>query len=235
MLKTKVFDPLGDGKSQIQLIDRMGDDLSVVNDAKASFDNFSESMGGKEVRLINYLIKHRHTSPLRGVVFKFKVKAPLFVCRQWWKHTIASAHADEQIGWNEKSLRYVAVEDGGEFYVPSEFRQQAKSNKQGSLEPLPKNQNASAQSTYRTLCLKSFEAYSELLELGVGKEQARAVLVPAVYTSWVWTASLQAVLHFCDLRKGEGAQAEIAHYVPSILESISDYIPNTIEAWEKNA
>jgi thymidylate synthase (FAD) len=77
------IDPLKDGKSRIELIDSMGSDLSVVNDARASFENSSQELGEKEIKLINYLVKHQHTSPFRGVVFKFKVKAPLFVCRQW--------------------------------------------------------------------------------------------------------------------------------------------------------
>ncbi len=76
-------DPLNDGKSRIELIDSMGNDLSIVNDARASFEKTSNKLGEKDIKLINYLIKHEHTSPFRGVVFKFKVKAPLYVCRQW--------------------------------------------------------------------------------------------------------------------------------------------------------
>jgi thymidylate synthase (FAD) len=230
-MQSKAHDPLGDGKSRIQLIDRMGNDLSVVNDAKASFDNHSDELGDREIGLINYLVKERHTSPLRGVVFKFKVKAPLFICRQWWKHVIASAHADDQIGWNEMSFRYVEAKDPGEFYIPSVFRQQCKSNKQGSLEPVTGLEAALALRKYEDTCQESFDAYSKLLELGVGREQARGVLVPAVYTTWVWTTSLQALLNFCDLRKGKGAQAEIALYVPPILEAMGESVPHTLAAW----
>jgi thymidylate synthase (FAD) len=77
------IDPLGDGKSRIELIGSMGSDLDVVNDARASFEKSSQTLDEKDIKLINYLIKHEHTSPFRGVVFKFKVKAPLYVCRQW--------------------------------------------------------------------------------------------------------------------------------------------------------
>ena len=77
------IDPLNDGKSKIELIDCMGNDLSIVNDARASFAKTSDELNEKDVKLINYLIKHEHTSPFRGVVFKFKVKAPLYICRQW--------------------------------------------------------------------------------------------------------------------------------------------------------
>ncbi len=76
-------DPLNDGKSRIELIDSMGTDLSIVNDARASFAKTSDELKEKDIKLINYLIKHEHTSPFRGVVFKFKVKAPLYICRQW--------------------------------------------------------------------------------------------------------------------------------------------------------
>ena len=77
------IDPLKDGKSRIELIDSMGNDLSIVNDARASFDKTSKQLNEKDIKLINYLIKHEHTSPFRGVAFKFKVKAPLYICRQW--------------------------------------------------------------------------------------------------------------------------------------------------------
>ena len=76
-------DPLKDGKSRIELINSMGNDLSIVNDARASFEKTSEELNEKDVKLINYLIKHEHTRPFRGVIFKFKVKAPLYICRQW--------------------------------------------------------------------------------------------------------------------------------------------------------
>lgn len=78
-----MIDPLKDGKSRIELISFMGSDLDVVNDARASFNKSSETLNDKDIKLINYLIKHQHTSPFRGVVFKFKVKAPLYICRQW--------------------------------------------------------------------------------------------------------------------------------------------------------
>ena len=76
-------EPLNDGKSRIELIDSMGNDLSIVNDARASFEKTSQKLNDKDIKLIRYLIKHQHTSPFRGVVFKFKIKAPLYVCRQW--------------------------------------------------------------------------------------------------------------------------------------------------------
>lgn len=228
------FDPLGDGKSAIALINHMGTDLDVVNDARASFDKHSEVFAEKDKRLINYLIKHKHTSPFRGVVFKFKVKAPLFVARQWWKHAIASSHSEEQQSWNERSMRYVEVEDSEDFYIPKQFRSQSANNKQASGEFLDQEKNEYAVSAYSYACIDSHSYYDRLLSMGVSREQARAVLVPAFYTSWVWTVSLQGALHFCKLRSGEGAQSEISLYANAIEEMIKAIVPVTYDAWVSN-
>ena len=229
------LDPLGDRISRIELIDSMGGDLSVANDARASFGKVHDELTDKDIKLINYLIAHDHFSPLRGVCFKFKVKAPLYTCRQWFKHTIASNHNDDQQSWNEKSLRYVAIADENEFYIPSVFRMQSKSNRQATTGSLPHELNDEARSLYENMCQQSFENYQRLLDMGVGREQARGILVPAVYTSWVWTVSLQAVLHFIDLRKGEGAQSEIVLYAEAIEKLIEPIVFETIKAWRQNA
>lgn len=225
-------DPLEDGKSKIELIAALGSDLDIVNDARASFEKTSTQLSDKDIKLIHYLIKHQHTSPFRGTVFKFKVKAPLFVCRQWWKHVIASNHNDEQLGWNEKSFRYVEIDDGSEFYIPKIFRQQSKNNKQATEGKLTEDANQQAIEIYTQQCKTSYQAYRNLLELGVGREQARGVLVPSVYTSWVWTVSLQAVLHFISLRRGAGAQSEIGAYAQAVASLIKPIVPISIEAWE---
>lgn len=228
------IDPLQDGKSKIELINSMGSDLSIVNDARASFDKSSLKLDEKDIKLINYLIKHEHTSPFRGVVFKFKVKAPLYICRQWWKHVIASNHNEEQLGWNEKSFRYVAIDDSNEFYIPPTFRQQSQNNKQATTGSLAPELNSQAIAIYQEQCAKSYQAYNQLLELGVGREQARGVLVPSVYTSWVWTVSLQALLNFVDLRLGAGAQSEIGAYAQAIVELVEPIVPVSMAAWSKH-
>lgn len=230
--EVKMLDPLDDGKSAITLIDWMGSDLSVVNDARASFDKESVSMCDRDKKLIEYLVEHHHSSPLRGVVFKFRVKAPLYVCRQWWKHVIASNHNDEQLGWNEKSLRYVEV-DSPEFYIPTVFRKQAVSNRQSSEGEVEGTEKEKAYWIYVEECRRSWESYQQLLELGVCREQARGVLNPSIYTTWVWTASLQAVLHFLGLRQGNGAQSEIGQYANAIASLIQPIVPVTVEVWDK--
>lgn len=227
-----LYDPLQDGKSRLSLLKHMGSDLDVVNDARVSYAKHSEWMKEKDVRLLHYLVKNKHTSPLRGVVFKFRVKAPLFIARQWWKHVIASSHADDQVGWNEKSFRYVEADDCEGFYVPSEFRQQSETNKQSSHGVLEGRDHGQAWNIYSTLCADSMKKYKALIGLGVCREQARGILAPAIYTSWIWTVSLQALLHFLELRKGSGAQSEISKYAECIEQIVEEIAPVTYDAWQ---
>jgi thymidylate synthase (FAD) len=126
-------------------------------------------------------------------------------------------------------LRYVQEEEG-DYYVPSPFLGQASTNKQGSAEPIEKQ--VAADVLFQKQCADSWEAYKNLLDLGVSREQARGVLNPAFYTSWVWTASLQSVLHFISLRTGEGAQSEIQKYALAVEELITPFVPYTLEAWK---
>lgn len=226
----KPHDPMNDGISMIQLIDFMGGDLSVVNDAKASFSKESTEMSEKEIKLLHYLWEHDHSSPFRSTVFKFKVKAPLGIARQWWKHVLASNHNDEQIGWNEQSLRYVTI-DKPEFYVPIEFRKQSKSNKQCSEGVLDAAHQKEVSMRYLQQCLKAFDTYQYMIDVGVAREQARFILPPAIYTSWVWTVSLQALLNFIELRLiKKGAQGEISAYADYILKDINELVPYSISA-----
>lgn len=147
---------------------------------------------------------------------------------------IASNHNEEQLGWNEKSFRYVSIDDSNEFYIPPTFRQQSKNNKQATIGSLEPELNAKAIAIYQKQCEESYQAYSQLLDLGVGREQARGVLVPSVYTSWVWTVSLQALLNFVGLRLGAGAQSEIGAYARAITELIEPIVPVSMAAWSKH-
>lgn len=227
------IDPLGDGKSLVVLIDSMGNSLSVVNDARQSFDNRKEQWDEKDEKLLNYLAREHHTSPFRGVVFKWQVKAPLFVARQWWKHTVASTYVDDQLGWNEKSFRYCSAEDA-QFYMPSTFLQQAETNRQASGEALSASAQSRAAIFYREALSVAKAAYEELVAMGVSKEQARAVLPPAMYTSFTWTCSLQALFHFISLRVGKGAQCEIVTYAEALLELARPIAPEAFAAFEAN-
>lgn len=232
----KLFDPLQDGISRIELINSMGNDLSIVNDAKASFERVATEFSEKEEKLLRYLLtaKPPHTSPLRGVVFKFKIKAPLYIARQWYKSVIASNHNDEQLGWNEKSFRYTEAHDPNEFYIPGVFRLQSISNRQSSEGNLNVNETLKAIKICENTIANSYQAYQDLLKLGVCREQARGFLAPSIYTSWVWTASLQAVLNFLSLRLGNGAQSEVTLYALAIAKMIKEVCPYTVKVWEES-
>jgi thymidylate synthase (FAD) len=227
------LDPLGDGKSSLRLLDSMGNSLSVVNDARQSFAAESAEWTERDGKLLRYLAKHHHTSPFRGVVFKWSVKAPLFIARQWYKHTIASTFVDDQLGWNEQSFRYCSAEDA-EFYIPIEFLQQSEDNRQASAGPLAGTSQALALAQYAQAVEACKQAYAGLLLIGVSKEQARAVLPSALYTSFVWTCSLQALFHFISLRIGKGAQGEIVAYAEALLELGRSVAPEAFDAFAEN-
>lgn len=230
------FDPLQDGISSLELIDSMGNDLSVVNDARASFDKQSTEWSDADRNLLITLLTAwpQHTSPLRGVVLKFRVKAPLGIARQWFKHVVSSSHVDDQLQHNEKSFRYSEAEDPNEFYIPKVFRTQSTRNKQSSAEPLNEEENFHCQEVLRQSCRQSFLAYQDLIHKdGVCREQARLALNPAIYTSWVWTTSLQAALNFVALRHHSAAQSEIALYAGDLCECIKSVVPETYAVWDE--
>lgn len=233
VLEHPPMDPLADGKSYLRLIDSMGDSLSIVNDARQSFGARSEQWSDRDAKLLSYLVRNRHTSPFRGVVFKWQVKAPLFIARQWYKHTIASTYVDDQLGWNEQSFRYCPAQDA-EFYVPAQFASQATNNRQASGELLDSRGQALAAQIYTKTVEDSRQAYDALLVAGVSREQARGVLPPCMYTQFVWTCSLQALLNFINLRLGNGAQHEIALYAEALLKLAEPIAPEVFTAFKEN-
>jgi thymidylate synthase (FAD) len=226
-------DPLGDGQSLVRLVDTMGNSLSVINDARQSFDNETSEWTDKESKLLNYLARERHTSPFRGVVFKWQIKCPLFIARQWWKHTVASTYVDDQLGWNEKSFRYCSADDA-QFYVPKEFSRQSESNRQASDGTLDSRGQKICHENYARALKASQEAYSYMVLAGASKEQARAILPAALYTSFVWTCSLQALFHFISLRAGKGAQIEITAYAQALFDLGRPVAPEAFDALKNN-
>lgn len=229
MYKNKLY-PLNDETGCIELIAHMGDDLTIVNDARVSYGKEKTSLDEKDKKLISYLLEHKHYSPLRGVVFKFLVVAPLFVCRQWWRHSIASCYVEEQRGWNEQSLRYVEVKDS--FYIP-DMRSQSKTNKQGSGSLLANNQKLKLE--YSAFLKSSYDFYQKLLAEGVSREIARTILPSNIYTQFRWTVSLQSLLYFIELRNSPDSQWEIQQYAFALSEILKDHVPYTFEAYEKYA
>ena len=204
----------------VEVIDKMGTDLTVSNAARVSFQKRKEKLDDKDVKLIEYLAKHEHHSPFRHCYVTFHVKAPEAVARQWYKHIVGSNYTFPDTGWNEVSGRYVEYEP--EFYVPKEFRKQSEDKKQGSSEELIKD---NVDVFYQDMMNIAYEGYKRLLKRGVCKEQARMILPTALYTEWYWTASLQAIKHFVNLRKEGSAQKEIQEYAILLDKIMKDLYP----------
>jgi len=223
-------------KGYIELLDRMGNDLTVVNSARVSFGTYSTEWSKKDELLLNYLVKNKHDSPFRHVQLQFRIKAPEFVMRQWYKHIVGIGYTpmrEVDHAWNEISGRYIEYQP--DFYVPEQFRKQSKDNKQATTDELLHGDNYYAvKDTYETQITLAYNAYEELLRRGVGKEQARGVLPVCLYTEVIWTTSLQAVLNFISLRDHPHAQWEIREYAKAIKELVGTVTPHTMSAWIKH-
>lgn len=213
----------------------MGSDLDIVNDARVSYDKTKTVLDAKDRKLINYLISHQHTSPLRGCAIKFEVKCPLYIARQWWKHHVSSSYTEEQDGWNEKSLRYAPVEID-DYYIPDELPLQDQDNKQGSMdnEFLAGQLRERLLREYKLNVERSITTYNSMLTEGVSREIARGVLPACVYTRFRWTVSLHGLLNFLSLRQGKGAQSEIVKYADAIESLIKPYFEYTMNSWRNN-
>lgn len=219
----------------VKLINNMGSDLDVVNAARVSYDKEISSLNDKDVKLINFLVKHKHDSTLRHCVSTFEVYAPLMVARQWYKHVVASSALDDQFGWNESSRRYITEKE--QFYIPgvNEWRSAPENSKQGSGEPVGSDTGAKCLQRLRASVDRGIRDYEEALRDGVAPEQARLLLPAyAMYVRWRWTASLNAVLHFISLRDKDDAQYEIQQYAKAISTSIHQYYPITTRAWNEH-
>lgn len=221
-----------DGK--ITLTDYMGDDLSVVNAARVSFGKRKTKFEENDRKLVNYLASHKHMSPFRHVLFSFTLEGVSeVVCRQLYKHQVGCAYTSGEFReaattWNEISGRY--VDFPAEFHVPSSFRKQHPSNKQASVEGEIVDKNDEALRVYNEALENAFTAYQKLRDLGVCKEQARMIMPVSFKNSLIWTASLEAVVHFIRLRDHDGAQLEIRNLARAVQQLVMPICPNSIEA-----
>ena len=207
----------------VDYLDHMGDDLRVANVARVSFDNWKEQFDDKDARLIAYLLEHQHTSPFRHAYLSMRVHAPIFVLRQWGKHQVGCA-------WNERSMRYVHVPDVL-LWHPSNWRKQAKNSKQGSSdERFSLQEEADLDQGAHYAAMQSVDEYNRMVEAGVAREQARTILPQSMYTEVIWTASLQAVLHFLALRLDSHAQLEIREFAEAVRVITREFFPVTMEA-----
>lgn len=219
-------------KGYVILKDKLGTDETVVNAARVSFNKKTEKLNEKDIKLLNFLAEHEHTAPFRHAMLQFEVSAPLMVARQWFKHCIGSGFQDPMMGWNEISHRYVA--EAEEFYIPTqnEWRKSPASKKQGSEGNFEPNIGKAFTDLLNLHILKSQELYEHCLKQGVAPEQARLFL-PAygLYIKFYWTCSLQAALHFLDLRLDSHAQYEIREYAKAVETYVKESFPESYKAW----
>ncbi len=216
---------LGDEIGFVELQDHMGGDTQVVNSARVSYGKQVDHLSDKDIRLIKRLIADKHVSVLRSTVFTFRVACPMAIRNQWYRHVIGGAYANDQMGWNEISRRYTSF--NRQYYIPAEFRGQDPDNKQASV-PLERDEQEMLRELFTAVIDMAEKNYEELLAMGVAREQARLVLPQALYTEFLWTVSLQGVLHFLDLRDKPEAQWEIAAYAQGIRDLISPIVPTVL-------
>ena len=217
-------------KGFIDVLDSLGDDLTVTNSARVSFGKRKKTYDKSDERLVRYLAKHKHFSPFRHLVVQFHIKAPEFVMRQWYKHVVGaettSSYPTKDHAWNEISGRYVPVE---EYYIPENWRQQSEDSKQASVGSVKEQEEAAE--TYAKAIQVGKHYYERLLELGVAKEQARIVMPLSQYTEVYWTASFQAIANFIELRDEPTAQWEIREYAKVLKEQMFAIYPKTMQIW----
>lgn len=216
------LDPLGDGISSIALVRASGSDLDVVNAARVSYGKVATALSEKDAVLIRFLLEHGHTSPFEHNQLSFRIKAPLFVIRQWMRHRMNS--------YNEISYRYVKAPT--EFYIPAQWRYQDKNNRQVSTGAFANEQMLAA---YQHAIKTSFVVYEQLLENGVCREQARGVLPLCTYSEFIFTCNLHSLMHFLKLRLGKDAQKEIQAYAQGLLQLAEPHFPIALAEWKRIA
>ena len=226
-MKSQVLD-----KGFIEVVDSLGNDLTVVNSARVSFGKRKSVWSAADRRLVKYLAKYKHYSPFRHLQVQFHIKAPEFVMRQWYKHVVViettSNSATKDHAWNEISGRYVPVKD---FYVPSVWRKQSDDNKQASEGVLDDLQQKRMSSAYDEYMRQVEMIYDRMISAGTAKEQARIILPLNQYTEVYWTASFQAIMNFIELRNEKTSQWEIQEYAKVLLDSMHETFPKITGIW----
>lgn len=220
----------------VRVVDYMGDDLSVVDAARVSYGRGTRRVS-EDRNLINYLMRHRHTTPFEMCEIKFHVKLPIFVARQWIRHRTASV--------NEYSARYSILNK--EFYVPEpeHLAVQSSTNRQGRSDMLSLDEAVTVQKLLTDEANRAYESYELLLnDDGTGKprdegssmlarELARMALSLNFYTEWYWKCNLHNLFHFLSLRADPHAQYEIRAYAEVMLDIVRRWVPLSCAAFEE--
>jgi len=226
-------------KGFVELIDYLGDDLTVVNSARVSFMKRKHQLDNKDIKLMKFLYENEHHSPYRHPQIQLHIKAPEAVARQIWKHCVGitgtSKERHNDTGWNEASRRYVTIDD---YYTPDFFRYQSKNSKQASVydengNPLkfPEDKEEEFRKLWLDHEQKTRDLIDYFIDQGMAKEQAQMKLSLDFYTEWYWTASFQALAHLVDLRADNHAQWEAQQYGLAIQKILFQLFPNTSEVW----
>jgi thymidylate synthase (FAD) len=207
----------------VRLDAAMADDLSVVNGARVSFARHKTEMDDSDAGLIRFLMRERHGTPFEHNAFRFHIRAPIFVAREWFRHRVSS--------FNEFSMRYAKATD--DFYVPEPEDVRTQVGKPGaySFEPVSDEVAETTREELQQVYATAYATYERLVELGVARELARAVLPVGAYTEFYWTVNARALMNFLSLRNSENAQREIRRYAEACERFFAERMPITYEAF----
>ena len=208
----------------VRLVDYMGDDAAIVQAARTSYGQGTKTTS-EDRALIRYLMRQKHTSPFEMVEFKFHIKLPIFIARQWIRHRTANV--------NEYSGRYSEMRD--EFYLPEPevIKNQSNDNKQGrSEEILPANYTNEIINNFASLQENAYKEYKKVVDAGLAREIARINLPLSIYTEWYWKIDLHNLFHFLRLRMDKHSQYEIRVYANIIADILKVCVPLAFEAFE---
>jgi thymidylate synthase (FAD) len=207
----------------VRLDDAMASDLSVVNAARVSFARRKEEMDEADEGLIRFLMRDRHGTPFEHNAFRFHIRAPIFVTREWMRHRVGS--------FNEFSMRYARATD--EFYVPEPDDVRTQVGKPGaySFEPVSPELAEQTREELRAVYEQAFATYERLVEQGVARELARSVIPVGAYTEFFWTINARSLMNFVSLRAAETAQREIRRYADACERFLAERMPVTHAAF----
>ena len=210
----------------VRLDGALADDLSVVNGARVSFARRKEEMDDSDEGLIRFLMRERHGTPFEHNAFRFHVRCPIFVAREWFRHRVGS--------FNEFSMRYARASD--EFYVPDPEDVRTQVGKPGaySFEPVSDELAEQTREKLQEVYDAAYQTYEELVEAGVAREVARAALPVGAYTEFYWTVNARSLMNFISLRNSETAQREIRRYAEACERFLEEQMPVTYAAFVAN-
>jgi thymidylate synthase (FAD) len=210
----------------VRLDGALADDLSVVNGARVSFARRKEVVDESDEGLIRFLMRDRHGSPFEHNAFRFHVRCPIFVAREWFRHRIGS--------FNEFSLRYAKATD--DFYVPDPDDVRTQVGKPGAyrFEPVDPELAETTREELQGVYDQAYAVYTRLVGQGVARELARSVLPVGAYTQFYWTVNARALMNFVSLRNSEFAQLEIRRYAEAVESFFEELMPVTHAAFLEN-